>query len=192
MIFEEEFNRFKRDIEKIGRKYVKSNRIPLPEMISHLNEEFWQAFKTFNPDAGCSFKTWVSIKLAQKALDVIRYKEGKYHKRVLTVLDGKSAGDEEAPTSEIASDYDLEEEVIQRFSKKKEADKRQLIDFLLQSAKTDDVTTAIVTNFSQHKSITALAKALGLHHEIVKRKLRSLSRHYDANRFGDINDYLAG
>lgn len=75
---------------------------------------------------------------------------------------------------------------------KKEADQRQLIDFFVNDpAKVDTVTTLIVTEFSRHNSITALAKALGMHHEVVKRKLLALRRHYDANRFGDYHDYLA-
>lgn len=75
---------------------------------------------------------------------------------------------------------------------KKEADQRQLIDFLVKDLpQVDHDTTLIVSQFPQYKSITALAKALGLHHEIVKRKLRKLSTRYDANRFGDYRDYLA-
>lgn len=111
-------------------------------------------------------------------------------RRFILVEEGER-GDSDAPTFEFASDYNLEDHVIDLVDKKKEADKRQLIDFLLQSAKTDSVTMAVVTNFPRYKSITALAKALGLHHEVVKRKLRRLSRHYDANRFGDIRDHLA-
>lgn len=105
--------------------------------------------------------------------------------------------DEGAATPEILrSDYDLETEVV----KKREADHRQVIDSLVSDpAKVDTVTTLIVTEFLrydnngalQYPSIAALAKALGLNHEVVRRKLVRLSRHYDANRFGDYRDYLA-
>lgn len=82
----------------------------------------------------------------------------------------------------LRSDYDVENDVVGI----KEADQRQLIDFLVSDpTKVDSVTTQIVTKFSEHNSIAALAKALGLHHEFVKRKLTALARHYDANRFGD-------
>lgn len=76
--------------------------------------------------------------------------------------------------------------------RKKEVDQRKLIDSLVNDPdQVDHVTTEIVTQFSQYPSITALGKALGLHHEVVKRKLIALSRRYDANRFGDYHDYLA-
>ncbi|WP_127506857.1 hypothetical protein [Paenibacillus humicus] len=76
--------------------------------------------------------------------------------------------------------------------KMKEADQRQLIDsFVNDPAKVDPVTTLIVTKFSQYDSVTALAKALGIHHEVVKRKLERVRRQYDANRFGDYREYLA-
>lgn len=106
----------------------------------------------------------------------------------------REGAEEDTPTSEldqIARDYILEDHAYERMHKKKEADKIALIDSLLQSPQTDYVTTSIVTNFPRYKSVNDLAKGLGIHHETVKRKLTALSRRYDANRFGDITDYLA-
>jgi DNA-directed RNA polymerase specialized sigma24 family protein len=65
--------------------------------------------------------------------------------------------------------------------KKKEADKRELTDFLLESAKIlkdHSVTTAIVKEFRspQFESVNAIGKSLGIHHEVVKRKVKRLSR----------------
>ncbi|NHN31181.1 hypothetical protein [Paenibacillus agricola] len=88
--------------------------------------------------------------------------------------------------------FDLQEYANDRMYTKKEADQRQLIDFLVNDpSQVDSVTTLIVTNFPKYKSVTALAKALGLNHTTVYRKLRSLASRYDANRFGDLEDYLA-
>lgn len=84
-----------------------------------------------------------------------------------------------------------EDVVILNLTQKKDAQKRQLLSSLCDPAKVDHDTTLIVSQFSQHNSITALAKALGMHHESVKRKLLRLSRGYDANRFGDVQEYLA-
>ncbi|WP_434750200.1 hypothetical protein [Paenibacillus amylolyticus] len=112
----------------------------------------------------------------------------KYHN--LCILGTESTGDEDAPTSEVRDEYNLEEEVLSQL-RKKEDDQRQLIVSLTDPTQVDHDTTLIVSQFPQHDSITALAKALGMHHEFVKRKLRKLSRGYDANRFGDINEYLA-
>ncbi|ATO50990.1 hypothetical protein P4V86_15495 [Brevibacillus laterosporus] len=81
----------------------------------------------------------------------------------------------------------------ENYLEKKERDKRELVSHLIESAKTlsDEVTVKILTEFSKYDSPNKLAKALGLHHETVNRKLRRVSRLYDANRFGDLRDYLA-
>jgi DNA-directed RNA polymerase specialized sigma24 family protein len=83
--------------------------------------------------------------------------------------------------------YTTEELALQ----KTEADQRQLIDFLLSGA--DATTTAIVEAFLAHPkpTPTAIGKALGLHHSVVKRKLERLATKFDAKQFGDYRDYLA-
>ncbi|WP_196300138.1 hypothetical protein [Paenibacillus polymyxa] len=75
---------------------------------------------------------------------------------------------------------------------KKEDDQSQLIAYLSDPTQVDSDTTAIVSTFLQdeYESVRALAKALGLHPEAVNRKLRKLGHRYDANRFGNISDYL--
>lgn len=103
-----------------------------------------------------------------------------------------SIDDVESPNSDIKDEAtDVELIVISRLQRKEANQRRTLIDFLTDPDQVDSDTTLIVSSFSQYESITALAKALGLHHEVVKRKLRRLSRRYDANRFGDIQEYLA-
>lgn len=112
--------------------------------------------------------------------------ETRREKRLSLTLDVEPA--EDAPTFELVAEDNVEEEVM----RKKEADQRQLIDFLVNDpSQVDHDTTLIVSQFKQYDSITALAKALGMHHETVKRKLRKLSYRYDANRFGDVREYLA-
>lgn len=105
---------------------------------------------------------------------------------------GEERDEEEgAPTPIILkSEVTPEDEFL---SKKKEADQRQLIDFF-RSTKTDATTTAIVEAILGAKpdvKDSVIAKSLGLHHEIFKRKLRKLSHQFDANRFGEVRDYLA-
>ncbi|WP_317981523.1 hypothetical protein [Paenibacillus glycanilyticus] len=114
-------------------------------------------------------------------------KRERTRQRSLDAMTDESADEGAATPKVLRSDYDLEHEVL----KTKEADHRQVIDFLVDPTQVDTVTTLIVTEFPKHKTVTALAKALGLHHEVVKRKLHALSRRYDANRFGDYRDYLA-
>jgi len=76
-----------------------------------------------------------------------------------------------------------------------ESARQGIIDHLLHPVTSDYATTAIVAVLKkpsyEFESPTSLGKAAGLHHEVVKRKLRALSRRYDGSRFGDIRDYLA-
>jgi len=121
-----------------------------------------------------------SIKNAKK--DLLKA-EMRRRKRECLMTD-----DEDAATSEIADDYHLENDVVDRLKRKR--DQRQLISFLI--ADVDDLTQRIVEHFPNYESITALGKALGLHHSVITRKLSRLARKYDRHRFGNISDYLAG
>lgn len=126
-----------------------------------------------------------------KALKFARYNFYRTEKRRNSRYQLKvNSGNEEDIDLEVADEQTVEQ-IIEFKQRKKEADQRQLIDFLTDPDQVDHDTTLIVSQFSQYDSITALAKALGMHHEFVKRKLRKLARRYDANRFGDISEYLA-
>lgn len=186
--FNELFQRYKPRIQLLSRCASSKTGIPLQEFVSKLNFAFYKAVRDFSEERTANFGAWITTKLDQAAKDIMRRREGTYRKRVKFIEQG-SDGDEDAATSRIPDDYNLEDCILN----KKEADKRQLISFLLESAKiqNDPTMTAIIEEFPRYKSITALGKALGLHHEVVKRKLRGLSRYYDANRFGEVNDYLA-
>ncbi|WP_010494998.1 hypothetical protein [Paenibacillus elgii] len=160
------------------------------EVYSMYNEAFIKSITSFK---GGNFSRLLSKNLKNARASFYRKQMVRLRRQVSF---GRSAqqSEEDAPTSDAQSDYNLEAHANERMHKKKEADQRQLVDFLLDRA-NDPVTTLIVTKFREDESgklsITALAKALGLHHEVVRRKLRALSRHYDANRFGDIEDYIA-
>ncbi|MGQ0416339.1 sigma-70 family RNA polymerase sigma factor, partial [Bacillus sp. HC-TM] len=91
----------------------------------------------------------------------------------------------------LKDDFDLEEHVI----KKKEADQRELIDFLADPEQVnDETTTAIVESFlsSENKTPTptAIGKMLGLHHSTVIRKIERLAKRFDERQFGNYRDYL--
>lgn len=119
--------------------------------------------------------------------------------RYRTVIDEKVERDDGTYTPKYEAKTEnkvVEDEVIGNVDKKKEADQRQLIDFLVisDSKEPDATTTDIVEAYRlapPSAKDTAIAKSLGIHHETVKRKLRRLARRYDANRFGDYRDYLA-
>lgn len=81
-----------------------------------------------------------------------------------------------------------EEIVIQKLQKEKS--QRQLTPFLVAAA-NDDFTRQVIKLFPSFEYPSQLAKVLRVHHSKVTRSLERLARRYDANRFGDIRDYLA-
>jgi hypothetical protein len=138
------------------------------------------------------FERALNVRLRRRRIDLLR--KTKRHrtktKSLDEMVDGKDEDDGAATPEVIRSDYDLEHDVL----RKKEADHRQVIDFLIRDGNPDATTTVIVEAYLvalPSASDNAIAKSLGLHHQIVKRKLTALARKYDATRFGDISDYLA-
>ncbi|WP_257151586.1 sigma-70 family RNA polymerase sigma factor [Bacillus thuringiensis] len=113
-------------------------------------------------------------------------------RRKYELYDGPNSDEEEntAMFETIADEFDLEEHVI----KKKEADQRELIDFLTDPDKVnDETTTAIVESFISNDgptTPTAIGKKLGLHHSTVIRKIERLAKRFDERQFGSYQDYL--
>ncbi|GAA0840637.1 hypothetical protein GCM10008915_36600 [Bifidobacterium pullorum subsp. gallinarum] len=189
---------FKPLAEMIAKRFCRTSRVPYEELESQLSEEIWIAYLKFKESKGASLSTWMNTRLRDRAKRVVSRNEGKHYARMICITDygegdQKSSHDESnARTFEVVDgNCNVEKEAL-LFADKKEADQRELIDFLVNDpSQVDHDTTRIVSQFYKYSSIAALAKALGMHHEVVKRKLRRLSGRYDANRFGDINEYLA-
>ncbi|MEC0167910.1 hypothetical protein [Paenibacillus graminis] len=145
--------------------------------------------KLTQKDTLSGFGAQMATALKNARIDWFR-KEKTHSKHYELTVD---KANEDASTSEIPDGTTTEDIITQRH-KKKEADQRQLIDFLVRSVKTDATTTSIVEAYMfapLSAKPTEIAKSLGLHHETAKRKLHRLARRYDVNRFGDIHDYLA-
>jgi DNA-directed RNA polymerase specialized sigma24 family protein len=98
--------------------------------------------------------------------------------------------DEDAATFEIASDFNLEDDVTVRMSAKQKADQRQLIDFLVCGE--NERTMAIVQAYlsTDLKTPTAIGNHLGLNHKQVIRALNRLAGKFDTRQFGESSDYL--
>ncbi|MFF2886694.1 hypothetical protein [Paenibacillus sp. NPDC057967] len=133
------------------------------------------------------FERSLNVRLRRRRIDLLRRKTSKEATESYEAILESTVEEGTAIPDSFQSSHNLEHEVLM-----KEADHRQVIDSLVNDpTQVDPVTTLIVTEFPKYKTVTALAKALGLHHEDIKRKLRRLSRRYDANRFGDYYEYLS-
>lgn len=139
-----------------------------------------------------NFENALNSRLKSRRINLIR--DTNRRRQRIKSLDGMTEEEGEDKPSNIAvveSNYSLEDDVLQR---NKEADQRQLIDFLTQTAKSDTTTMIVVEAYMQaplSASRNEIAKYIGIHHEVIKRRLTALSRYYDENRFGDRRDYLA-
>lgn len=140
------------------------------------------------------FERTLNKRLRTKRIDLLR---GSVRKRARQCsLDEMYEGEAEGTPMPAAAlgRMKTESAELDYINAKKETDQRQLIDFFSRSCKTDTATTTIVEAFliaPDSASPNAIAKSIGLHHETVNRKLLSLGRRYDANRFGDRREYLA-
>ena len=195
--FEELHAAFKQEWDR--RKFADAKRAKsdVHTIESMYGVELWECARKYDPAKG-DIVNLVNNAIRRRRIDILRSntqkRKGRYQHVSINAND-----DSDAPTFEIAEEFDTayssptEEAVFREMFDKKEKDKVSLVSYLIESAKTtsDEATIKIIEMFSQHKNPSTLAKALGMHHETVKRKLVRLSRHYDANRFGDIREYLA-
>lgn len=152
-------------------------------------EIFDDAFdRTMNREITNDFTFHLSALLKVRRLDFIRSEKRRLERTVS--LDVAMTDENDALTldSILTSTYDTEYEALQ---KRKRTEQLTLIDSLLRPSRTNSVVTLITANFHKYDSARALAKALGLHHETVKRELRKLAVNYDKSRFGNHRDYYA-
>lgn len=166
-----------RAFEKIG----KSIRADKHEVYAIYEDTLLRCIGKY--DGSTDFIKFYLSSVARARTDVYRKKK-KLSERETTWQ--QSEDDSEAATFEIADDFNLAEEVTET----KEADQRQLIDFLTKDS--DATTTAIVEAYrTQPKSSAlAIAKSLGMHHYTVTRKLEKLAGKFDSQTFGNYTDYL--
>lgn len=163
--------------------------------LHHAKESFDNAvFELSQRDDILDFTNALSSALRRKRLMIFRTTKRK-RSRIKGSLDDAEiteSGDY-LPKYKMPDEPSAEDIAILELHRKKEDDQRQLIDFLSHSGNPDATTTALVEAFRKapvSATDTSIAKSVGIHHEDAKRRLRKLSRYYDANRFGDYSDYL--
>ncbi|OAJ75130.1 hypothetical protein AYJ08_05800 [Brevibacillus sp. SKDU10] len=189
------FNELYREILPLWNQRKKGDarrtRVDEDTIIEMYEDALLKTLEAFVVEKG-EFLHLLNQRISQRRIDLYRSEAIRKAREQLTWFDDGCANTLERMSDEFDPNYQssIEEKILVG---KKERDKRELVSHLIESAKTlsDEVTVKILTEFSKYSSPNKLAKALGLHHETVNRKLRRISRLYDANRFGDINDYLA-
>lgn len=176
-IYAEVITKGARAFEKIG----KSIRADKHETFALYEDTLLRCIGKY--DGSTDFIKFYRSSVARARTDVYRKKKKLSEREIMWK---QNEDDSEEATFEIADDFNLAEEVAQM----KEADQRQLIDFLTKD--TDATTKAIVEAYrTQPKSSAlAIAKGLGVHHYTVTRKLEKLAGKFDSKQFGKHTDYL--
>jgi DNA-directed RNA polymerase specialized sigma24 family protein len=149
------------------------------------DEAFMKSLETIDKDGG-DFVKHFHRTLNHRFTDLLR----KLRTRRKYEQYEMDNGDEDAAHVEIASDFNLEETVIESITAKQKADQRQLIDSLACGENTR--TTAIVQAYltTELKTPTAIGKQLGLDHKQVTRALNRLAGKFDTKLYGSHRDYL--
>lgn len=190
MTFNEVYDTFKSEITAIARLNSRKTRIPTEDFISALNEALWKAHARYVDDGRATLQTYLRTALRNTAIDVMRGKQGGYARRVYATLD--KPADEDTPMSEPA-DIETVDYMLFTGPNARKAYQFELIRSLVDE--TDSPTMSLVEAYldsaNQDARRTQIAKSVGLHHKVADDKLRKLSRRFDANRFGEINEYLA-
>lgn len=155
------------------------------EVCAMYDDTFMKVVGTYRREKG-NFTHMLRASIYNAKCDL---REKCLRRRQMEIYEGDDqAGDDSAATLEyIAGDYSAEDYALESIHR--ERDQRQLISSLV--AQADDFTQKIVQLLPSYDfSVTALGKALGVHHSKVSRAISRLSRHYDYSRFGDISDYM--
>lgn len=182
------FNSHSKIIIAISNEYTKHRIMPFSEMYSELQFQFYRLVEEFDVSRNVSFESFVRFRLNQKALDYLKSSNGNYYKKVSSF-----SSESDAATFDVADDFEVEREVVNKVDREKDTRPRLIVSALLKGS--DSLTTAIVNVIQESESPLSyrqIAKKVGASdHKVVKRRLDKLKRKYSALEFGDINNYLA-
>ncbi len=191
MTFEQQFNSFYPVLKGIAKRYSMTTDIPYEEYESSLCEEFYLKYEHFDPKIRDNFNAYMRVVVTQSASRVANRSERKFYDMAY-FYEGEE--DEELDNDtigfDIVDDWNLEDYIVEKETKKTDDDKLQLIDALLKS--TDSLTQRIIHQILDSGDVrpTAIGRAIGIHHQKVSRKLAYLSRNFNPKQFGEISDYL--
>lgn len=189
MNFEQQFNSFYPILVGISKRYARTTSVPYEEYESALSEEFFLKYESFDPDVRDNFNAFMRVVLTQRATRVANRRERDFYDNVVFYEGFDEDGEDEG--FDVVSDWKMENHVEDLKAIKTDADKLELISALTETS--DSVTKKIVREFlsNENANPTAIGKALGIHHQVVIRKLGYLSRNFTENKFGEVGAYLA-
>lgn len=187
-IFEEIYN----EVSPVWERSVQSDAavagVDERDMWALYEDVLLKVIEAFDPKKS-DLEHFLNSSLANAKRDLRKEKGRLYRRELFGIMKGHGADEESAATLDFESSTDIPEEDAV-FSVQRKRDQRQLISFLVAQA-GDDFTEKVISLLPSYDfSVTALGKALGVHHSKVARAIKRLSRYYDEQKFGDVRDYL--
>lgn len=166
MTFEERYEEFKPVLLSISKRYARSTPIPVEEYESALSEEFFIRYSDFDSRRNNNFGAFMRVVLTQKATRIASRKERKFYDSIVTIDEPDGDDEETKYPVELIADVDIEQEIFDVMFVEE------------QLAKADDVTRKILVEFfaDPHVSFREIARKLGLHDKLVKRRLESVAQ----------------
>lgn len=168
-------------IKQVVRKFTsnKESRLDAGDLESYLNEKFIESVLRFDASKSNNLGAFLNVRLTQHALNFINtgYAQHNAVSELFSVIYAKAqdiSDDGDVEPFEVTDDFDLEGDVVKR------QEIKRVLGVLF--AKATDVQRRIMEYYLKAEgkvSYTQVGKALGLHHETVKRELAKLARMAD-------------
>jgi RNA polymerase sigma factor (sigma-70 family) len=186
LYFEQAYALTKKQIVQTARKYSAAFGIPYEDFLSEGNIRFIGVIDSYNAETG-EFVHVLSRALRNAFITMNRSADNKaeYTNRYIAGDEKEIDVFEDVIISGITRDASAEAESLV-FSK----ERSEMLTSLLVDV--DEVMIATIRAFLAEKSLVKAGAKLGVSHTTVKRRLESLARKYDANKYGQVSDYLEG
>lgn len=161
-------------IKQIARKYA-GKQFDATDIESYLNERFTKVALAFNPAKSNNLGGYLNKVLAQRADNFIKSKEGKFNTRNKTFSALNEGGNgEDKPMFEETK---LTDGVYLETTVHRDAHVSEVLDCLFANA--TELQQRIMNaylNAEGKASYTQIGKAVGVHHETVKRELKKIAK----------------
>lgn len=170
--------------KNIVRSFANQYRLDEHDVESLINEKILKLLEKYD-DVADKFRNALYKSVKRGCIDLVRKRNtrDKYHTEVM-LDDGDEGINEVYEIIEVAPTT-LDNDIIEL---QKKYDQRQLIASLLSNTNEQTLTSALA--FIKTDSYVQAAKQVGTTDKTVKSRIRSLSKRFDTNSFGNYYDYF--
>ena len=173
--------------KNIVRRFAFQYKLDEHDVESLINLKIFKVLEKYE-DVSDKFKNAVYRSIKRGCIDLHRKRKyGESHQSEVMFESDDGVVEEIYEVLDVAPTTDTgEDKVVEEVQKK--YDQRQLTAFLLSNTNEQTLTSALA--FIQTDSYRKAAKLIGTTDKTVKSRIRSLSKRFDTNQFGNYYDYF--